>query len=95
MSGAHDTVPALLRARSALGDKALLICDDERLSYAQAAARSAEVAARLVALGVGRGSHIGLLYPNGADFVVGLFAAARIGAVVVPFSTMIFLAVPR
>ncbi|MCK5755464.1 MAG: acyl--CoA ligase [Mycobacterium sp.] len=87
MSGAHDTVPALLRARSALGDKALLICDDERLSYAQAAARSAEVAARLVALGVGRGSHVGLLYPNGADFVVGLFAAARIGAVVVPFST--------
>ena len=87
MSGADNTVPALLRARSALGDKALLICDDERLSYAQAAARSAEVAARLVALGVGRGSHVGLLYPNGADFVVGLFAAARIGAVVVPFST--------
>jgi acyl-CoA synthetase (AMP-forming)/AMP-acid ligase II len=30
---------------------------------------------------------VGLLYPNGTDFVVGMLAAARIGAVVVPFST--------
>ncbi|MDY6995603.1 MAG: class I adenylate-forming enzyme family protein [Actinomycetota bacterium] len=81
------TLPALLHARSALGDKDLLVCDDERLGYGEALARSAELAARLVALGAGRGSHVGLLYPNGADFVVGLFAAARIGAVVVPFST--------
>lgn len=87
MSGTDDTVPALLRARSALGDKALLICDDERLSYAQAAARSSALAARLAALGVGKGAHVGLLYPNGAAFVVALFAAARIGAVAVPFST--------
>ena len=28
-----------------------------------------------------------MLYPNGADFVIGAFAAARIGAVAVPFST--------
>ena len=41
----------------------------------------------LVALGAGKGTHVGLLYPNGADFVVGMLAAARIGAVVVPFTT--------
>ena len=28
-----------------------------------------------------------LLYPNGVSFLVGMLAAARIGAVVVPFST--------
>ena len=37
--------------------------------------------------GAGKGSHVGLLYPNGVAFVVGMLAAARIGAVVVPFST--------
>ena len=40
-----------------------------------------------MARGAGKGTHVGLLYPNGADFVVAMLAAARIGAVVVPFST--------
>lgn len=65
----------------------LLIRDDERLDYGDAERRSAEVARGLLALGAGKGTHVGLLYPNGADFVVGMLAAARIGAVVVPFST--------
>ena len=59
----------------------------DRLSYADADRRSAELARGLVALGAGKGTHIGLLHPNGADFVVGMLAAARIGAVVVPFTT--------
>ena len=87
MSGTADTLADLLRDRSALGDKALLICDDERLSYAETDARSSALAARLIALGVGKGAHVGLLYPNSAQFVVALCAAARIGAVAVPFST--------
>ncbi len=41
----------------------------------------------LIALGVAQGTHVGLLYPNGVQFVVGMLAAARIGTVVVPFST--------
>jgi acyl-CoA synthetase (AMP-forming)/AMP-acid ligase II len=74
----------LLRRRS---HHVLLICDDERLTYAEADLRSAELARGLVARGAGKGTHVGLLYPNGAAFVVGMLAAARIGAVVVPFST--------
>ena len=49
--------------------------------------RSAELARGLIALGAGKGTHVGLLYPNGTEFVVGMLAAARIGAVVIPFST--------
>ncbi len=63
------------------------MCDAERLSYAEADRRSAQLARGLIALGAGKGAHVGLLYPNGAAFVVGMLAAARIGAVVVPFST--------
>ncbi len=48
---------------------------------------SALLARGLIGLGAGKGTHVGLLYPNGVAFVVGMLAAARIGAVVVPFST--------
>jgi acyl-CoA synthetase (AMP-forming)/AMP-acid ligase II len=48
---------------------------------------SGQLARGLISLGAGKGSHVGLLYPNGAAFTVGMLAAARIGAVVVPFST--------
>jgi acyl-CoA synthetase (AMP-forming)/AMP-acid ligase II len=84
----RPTVAEILR-RHARSRRAhpLLVCDDERLSYAQAEQRSAELARGLIALGAGKGTHVGLLYPNGADFVVAMLAAARIGAVVVPFST--------
>lgn len=83
-----DTLPELLRARArSCRGHSLLICDAERISYADAEQRSAGLAGRLVALGAGRGSHVGLLYPNGVSFVVGMLAAARIGAVVVPFPT--------
>lgn len=87
MSSAPTTVADVLRRRRSLGDKPLLVCDDERVSYAGADARSAALARRLVALGAGKGTHVGLLYPNGAQFVIAMLAAARIGAVVVPFST--------
>lgn len=81
-------VPEILRHQARMrGDHLLLICDRDRISYAQAAHRSAELARRLIALGAGKGTHVGLLYPNGTDFVVAMLAAARIGAVVVPFST--------
>jgi acyl-CoA synthetase (AMP-forming)/AMP-acid ligase II len=82
------TVPALLRARAAdRGEHPLLVCDDEELTYAEADRRSAALARRLLAIGAGKGSHIGLLYPNGPDFTVGWLASARIGAVTFPVST--------
>jgi acyl-CoA synthetase (AMP-forming)/AMP-acid ligase II len=82
------TIPALLRARAASrGGHALLVCDDEVVSYADADVRSAALAKGLLATGAGRGTHVGLLHPNGAAFVVGWLAAARIGAVTVPLST--------
>src|SRR5699024_3513128 len=56
-------------------DHRLLVCDAERLTYADAERRSARLACGLVALGAGKGTHIGLLYPNGAAFVVAMLAA--------------------
>ncbi|UXA19615.1 class I adenylate-forming enzyme family protein [Mycobacterium sp. SMC-4] len=83
----QPTVAHTLHARKGLGDKPLLICDTDQLSYRDAERRSAALARRLVGLGAGKGTHVGVLYPNGSAFVVAMLAAARIGAVVVPFST--------
>jgi acyl-CoA synthetase (AMP-forming)/AMP-acid ligase II len=83
-----DTVAGVLRRQAnARGTHPLLICDGDLLSYADADRLSAELARGLVDLGAGKGTHVGLLHPNGSAFVVGMLAAARIGAVVVPFTT--------
>ena len=82
------TVAELLRHQAnSRENHPLLVCDHDRISYRDADRRSAELARGLIALGAGKGTHVGLLYPNGTEFVVGMLAAARIGAVVIPFST--------
>lgn len=84
------TVAGTLRTQAqSRGGHPLLVCDADRISYAEADRRSAELARGLIALGAGKGAHVGLLYPNGPGFVVGMLAAARIGAVVIPFSTFV------
>ena len=87
MTAERSTIPEVLDRRRHRGEHPLLICDGERISYAEADQRSARLARGLIALGAGKGTHVGLLYPNGVDFVVAMLAATRIGAVVVPFST--------
>ncbi|WP_006245813.1 class I adenylate-forming enzyme family protein [Mycolicibacterium tusciae] len=88
------TVAEVLREQVRLrGDHPLLICDDDRLTYAEAHRRSTKLACGLITLGAGKGTHVGMLYPNGPDFIVAMLAAARIGAVVIPFST--FATVPE
>jgi acyl-CoA synthetase (AMP-forming)/AMP-acid ligase II len=82
------TVADVLREQTKnRGDHPLLICDDDRLTYAEAHQRSTRLACGLITLGAGKGTHVGVLYPNGPDFIVAMFAAARIGAVVIPLST--------
>jgi len=88
MPAEAPTVARLLRQQArSRPEHPLLVCDGDGIGYAEADRRSAELARGLIALGAGKGTHVGLLYPNGPDFVVGMLAAARIGAVVIPFST--------
>jgi acyl-CoA synthetase (AMP-forming)/AMP-acid ligase II len=82
------TVPALLHARAAArGEAAFVVCDDDVLTYGEADRRSASLARGLLAIGAGKGTPIGVLHPNGSDFIASALAAARIGAVAVPLST--------
>ena len=44
------------------------------MSYAQAESESAELARALLASGVGKGTRVGILFPNGPDWVAAFFA---------------------
>jgi acyl-CoA synthetase (AMP-forming)/AMP-acid ligase II len=83
------TVGAFARACAARsGDARLLAHADGRvLTYAEADARSRRIARGLLASGVGKGTRVGVLLPNGPDWVIAWLAAARIGALVVPINT--------
>jgi acyl-CoA synthetase (AMP-forming)/AMP-acid ligase II len=82
------SVPVWIRhLAERFGERELIVGDDERLTYAQAEARSGRLARGLLAAGVAKGARVGLLMPNGPDWVVAWLAAARIGAVAVPLNT--------
>ena len=72
---------------AARGQSTMLVCDDDRLTYADAERRSRELARGLLAIGAGRGTHVAILFPTGVEFVVAWLAVTRIGAVAVPIST--------
>lgn len=87
---ADVTIPALL-ARRARDDASLhaLVMDDRTITYAELDAASAALAARLVAASVTKGDRVGLLMPNGIDWATTAMAVMRLGAVLVPLSTLL------
>ena len=67
-------------------DALALVEGDDRLSYRDLAAQVERVAAGMAARGVAPGDRVALLLGNRPEFVVTLFAAARLGAIAVPLS---------
>lgn len=83
------TVPALFSsAVGAFGDRDYVVTPTDRLTYADAERRSAAHARWLLARGAGKGSRVGLFFPNGVEWVTWWLAVTRIGAIAVPLSTM-------
>jgi len=81
------SIPELLAWRRAQPDGELLVTDGERLGFADADAQSLALADALLACGVGKGTRVGILFPNCAQWLIAWLAAARIGALTVPLST--------
>src|SRR6202041_23283 len=79
---------ALRRAAATFGDRDLIVMPDRRMNFAQAAERSAQLAKVMLASGLGKGSRVGLWFTYGPEFLVTWLAALRIGALVMPFSTI-------
>jgi acyl-CoA synthetase (AMP-forming)/AMP-acid ligase II len=85
--GLPGSVPELLALRRTEPDGEFLVTDSERLSFAEADAQSRMLADALLASGVGKGTRVGILFPNCAQWLIAWLAAARIGALTVPLST--------
>jgi acyl-CoA synthetase (AMP-forming)/AMP-acid ligase II len=84
------TVPSLVHRQAAeIPDADFVVTDTERLTFAELDMRSRVLAAGFVARGVGKGTRVALLMPNGVDWVVVAIALARVGAVLVPLSTLL------
>jgi len=69
------------------GPRPLIALGERLIDYAEAGAASATLARGLLASGVAKGTRVGVMFPNGPDWVVAWLAASRVGAVVVPINT--------
>jgi carnitine-CoA ligase len=59
---------------------------DGEITYGEVDVMADRLARGLLAAGVDRGDHVGVMLPNGPDIVYVIFALARIGAVAVPIN---------
>jgi fatty-acyl-CoA synthase len=64
-------------------DAAVFAATLERLSWHDLKRRADEVAAGLLALGIGRGDRVGIWAPNCVEWILAQFGTARIGAILV------------
>lgn len=87
-SDREPSLPKFLReVVGRFGDRDAVVANGARLTYREADERSRRLARGLLADGVAKGTRVGILMPNGVDWVVTWLAAARIGALVVPINT--------
>lgn len=86
----RPTMSALVRAHAqSLPTKDAVVDPHSRLSYRELDTSARRIAAALVEGGVTAGTRVGLLMPNNVDWVRIAVAVTRIGAVLVPLSTLL------
>ena len=84
------TIDQLVRFHAAHdGAKPMVIDPVSRVSYHELETTSRDLAAVFVEAGVGKGTRVGLIMPNSARWVQVAVALTRIGAVLVPLSTLL------
>ena len=81
------TVAQALEAQAAAHpDRTYLVYGERKLTYRQVDAQATALAAALHELGIERGDRVALTLPNWPEFVISAFAAAKLGAIVVPLN---------
>ncbi len=71
-------------------DRFALRFTDGELTYAELDDLANRTANGLAAVGIVKGAQVGMMMDNGPDFIVALYALARLGAICVPFNTALF-----
>jgi acyl-CoA synthetase (AMP-forming)/AMP-acid ligase II len=78
----------ITRAAELWPDMDFIVLPDRRATFAEVDRASRQVAKRMLAAGIGKGTRVGLFYTYSVEWVVTWLAASRIGALVMPFSTI-------
>ncbi len=85
-----STIDELIRHRAALHpDKPMIVDHVQGVTFAELDASTHDMAASFLAAGVTKGTRVGLIMPNGVRWVQTALALTRIGAVLVPLSTLL------
>jgi acyl-CoA synthetase (AMP-forming)/AMP-acid ligase II len=85
-----STIDRLVRSQAARhGAKPAVIDPGTRIGYDELDATTREIAAAFVDAGIGKGTRLGLIMPNSVRWVQVAVALTRIGAVLVPLSTLL------
>jgi acyl-CoA synthetase (AMP-forming)/AMP-acid ligase II len=93
MSASHPhpelTVPLLLQELSdQYGGLPAVIDPTGSMTFGELDQRSSQIAAALLGAGLSKGARVGILMPNGQDYLVALMGILRIGGVAVLISTL-------
>jgi fatty-acyl-CoA synthase len=80
------TIGDLLHSTAEKTDNVGIVFPDVRVTWKELADRSDRMARGLIELGVGAGDKVGALMPNSLDFITAIFAATKLGAVIVPIN---------
>lgn len=82
-------IPSLVVAHAKTqGDKAAIKCDGASVTWRQFGKRVEDVAARLAAMGIGKGDNVGLISGNSIAYLEIMMGVVHAGACIVPLSTM-------
>jgi acyl-CoA synthetase (AMP-forming)/AMP-acid ligase II len=85
-----DTIDRLIRLRAEqYGDKPMVIDPTTRINYAELNETTRALADAFIEAGVGKGTRVGLIMSNCVQWVQIALALTRIGAVLVPLSTLL------
>ncbi|BCA58517.1 fatty acid--CoA ligase [Sphingomonas sp. HMP6] len=83
---APPSLPALIAMSRAHGEREFIVYEDERVTYAAHFRAVATLAHALIGMGIAKGDRVGLAMRNLPEWPVIFFAAASIGAIVVPLN---------
>jgi len=68
-------------------DQEAVVADDRRMTYGELRSAAIEFARGLIAEGVGKGDHVGILLPNRAEWVIANYGIQYVGATLVGLNT--------
>jgi acyl-CoA synthetase (AMP-forming)/AMP-acid ligase II len=79
---------AARRAAKLYGERDFVVLPDRRVTFSEAEWASRQVAKTMLATGIGKGTRVGLFYTYSVEWIIAWLAASRIGALVMPFSSV-------